>query len=61
MNELSYKEKYEKYKQKYLNLKFTIENSKNNTETNLYSENLLTGGKKKIQVKNIIVIQKINF
>ena len=47
MNELSYKEKYEKYKQKYLNLKLIIENSKNNSETNPYSENILTGGKKK--------------
>ena len=43
MNELSYKEKYEKYKQKYLNLKLIIENS----ETNSYSENLLIGGRKK--------------
>jgi hypothetical protein len=47
MNDLSYKEKYEKYKQKYLNLKLIIENSQKNSEINSYSENLLTGGKKK--------------
>lgn len=47
MNELSYKEKYEKYKQKYLNLKLIIEKSINNSETNSNSENLLVGGQKK--------------
>jgi len=47
MNELLYKEKYEKYKLKYLNLKLLMNNSKTETETNSYSEDLQMGGKKK--------------
>jgi len=46
MNDLSYKEKYEKYKLKYLNIKFLIENSRAETESSSYSEDLQLGGKK---------------
>lgn len=46
MNDLSYKEKYEKYKLKYLNIKLLMENSRYESETNSYSEDLQLGGKK---------------